>query len=139
MMGSMDPDFCILLNVGLWLEISLGAVVGMGQQPHVFGFCEHEDEEKAGDWIKTMVYDVLRKALIALGIDPKSMDYHNGSVQYLFILLVGFLNLLVIYYVCFHGLVKVNILQQIHNSNKSIWDQFQHLKMLLDVGLMKRF
>ena len=26
-----------------------------------------------------MVYDVLRKALIALGIDPKSMDYHNGS------------------------------------------------------------
>ena len=78
-LGSMDPDFCALLNVGLWLEVSLGSVVGMGQRPHVFAFCEHEDEDKAGDRIKNKVYEVLRKALVALGMDPQSMDDDDES------------------------------------------------------------
>ena len=78
-MGSMDLEFCVLLNVGLWLEISLASVVGMGQRPHVFGFCNHEDEEKAGDRIKSKVYDILRKALVSLGMDPSSMDDDDES------------------------------------------------------------
>ena len=29
--GCMDPEFCVLVNVGLWLEVFLGSVFGNSQ------------------------------------------------------------------------------------------------------------
>lgn len=59
--GCMDPIFCTILNIGLWLEIFHATVPDGRVRPMVFGFSDryHNDAEKAGDHGKSRVYNIL--------------------------------------------------------------------------------
>jgi hypothetical protein len=52
--GCVDPVFCVLLSLGLWLEVFLSTVPNGSVQPMVFGFSHMfmDDPEKAGDHSK---------------------------------------------------------------------------------------
>jgi hypothetical protein len=39
-LGSMDPMFCVILSLGLWLEMNLRENVSAGLSPYVFSFSD---------------------------------------------------------------------------------------------------
>lgn len=73
--GAIDKDYCVLLNVGLWLEVFLKSVMGAGQRPHVFGFTNELDPEKAAKKTKAFVYRVLKPIFDDVGVELEN----NGS------------------------------------------------------------
>lgn len=75
--GSMDWVFCVLLSVGIWLEVFLGTVVGAAQRPLVFAFSNDLDPETAGDKTKDKVYRVLSKVLAYLNVEAVLDDDGN--------------------------------------------------------------
>ena len=77
--GSMDFVFCVLLNLGLWLEVFHGHVPDGRHRPFVFGFTEELNPEKAGDKTKSFVYRVLRPLFTQLGINLEHLAGLVGS------------------------------------------------------------
>jgi hypothetical protein len=39
MLGAMNTYYCVMINIGIWLEVSL-AIAGVGLNPHVFAFAD---------------------------------------------------------------------------------------------------
>ena len=39
MLGAMNTYYCVMINIGIWLEVLL-AIAGVGLNPHVFGFAD---------------------------------------------------------------------------------------------------
>lgn len=72
--GSMDWVFCVLLSVGIWLEVFLGNVFGAAQRVHVFGFSDDPEPETAGNKTKDKVYRVLSKILGLMGVEAVLTD-----------------------------------------------------------------
>ena len=68
--GSLDPVFCVLLNVGLWLEI-FHAVIPDGRfRDFVFGFVPNADDPEATALrIKNKVYREMRRVMQDLAGD----------------------------------------------------------------------
>ncbi len=48
LLGSMDPDFCVLLNVGLWLEVQLDTHLGAMLSPYVLSFSNNNEVPEGG-------------------------------------------------------------------------------------------
>ena len=77
--GSMDWVFCVLLNVGLWLEVFHDAVPSARERPFIFGFSEETRPKKAGKKAKAFVYRILRPIFNQMGIDLEHLAGLLGS------------------------------------------------------------
>ena len=71
--GSMDPEFCVLLNVVLWLKVFLGSVFDSGQQPLVFAFSDDVNPKDASKRMKDMVCKTHKAAQESIGVDVADM------------------------------------------------------------------
>ena len=68
-LGSMDTVFCVLLNVGLFIEIFHGSVPDTQHHPFIFSFVEQaDDDEKYVNAIKHKVYSILRPFFERAGV-----------------------------------------------------------------------
>eukprot|EP00977_Amphora_coffeiformis_P018547 scaffold6568_cov173-Amphora_coffeaeformis.AAC.1 len=70
----MDPSYCVILNLALWLEVFLGLEVGSAQRLHVFAFSNDLGLESAATKTKNWVYNVLRPILVEMGLDTGVLD-----------------------------------------------------------------
>eukprot|EP00977_Amphora_coffeiformis_P024284 scaffold15347_cov200-Amphora_coffeaeformis.AAC.2 len=70
----MDPSYCVILNLALWLEVFLGSEVGSAQRLHVFAFSNDLRLESAATKTKNRVYNVLRPILVEMGLDAGVLD-----------------------------------------------------------------
>ena len=77
--GCMDPIFCVILNLGLWLEVFHGSIPNGRVRPMVFGFSDKDDAEKAGNHGKGIVSNLLRPFFNAIGVEVE--DFEEGSNQ----------------------------------------------------------
>lgn len=60
--GCLDPMFCVLINVGLWLEVFHTFIPDGRLRNFIFGFVpDAEKEEDTANRIKSAVYQCLRK------------------------------------------------------------------------------
>jgi hypothetical protein len=60
MLGSMSTYYCVLITVGIWLEVSL-AYPGAGLNPHIFGFADNfEGGDRAKGWAQTQTRELFR-------------------------------------------------------------------------------
>lgn len=60
LLGSMDPTFCVLLNVGLWLEVHLGEQPGSSLSPYVLSFSNNNDVPEGGRQAKATASNYMR-------------------------------------------------------------------------------
>ena len=68
--GCMDAIFCVLINLGLWLEIFHSRLPSARRRPFVFCFSEEVDnEERAGDQGKSTVYRILCPIFQMFGVE----------------------------------------------------------------------
>ena len=60
LIGAMDPFYCVLLALAIWLEIYLGATRQGGLSPYVFrfnnNFCVPEGGEKASKFVQKIIF-----------------------------------------------------------------------------------
>ena len=78
--GCMDFVFCVLLNVGLFLEVFHDRHHNARVRPMVFGLSEiTDDAERAGDDGKAKVYSLLRPFFNAIGVDHTEENNKLGS------------------------------------------------------------
>ena len=75
--GAIDWIFCVLLNVGLWLEVFHHAKPDARLRPFIFGFTDEMDPEEAGKKAKRFVYRMLRPIFNQMGIN---LDHLRGLV-----------------------------------------------------------
>lgn len=61
LLGSMDPDFCVLLNVGLWLEVHLERQPGASLSPYVLSFSNNIDVPGGGQRAKETAMNYMRE------------------------------------------------------------------------------
>lgn len=60
LLGSMDPMFCVLLNVAIWLEWSLSSRPGAELSPYVLSFSNDNARPEGGRKAKVTAYNILR-------------------------------------------------------------------------------
>jgi hypothetical protein len=75
-LGSIDPVFCVLLNLSLWLEIS-----SCRHSPYIFNFSEDITVPSGGVKAKNFVMDVLRVILRALELDLEEGEVGIHSIR----------------------------------------------------------
>ena len=78
--GCMDPSFCNIVNLSLWLEVFLGSNVGAGNRPHVFCFSDDMDVERAAAKAKTTVYSILKPILREMGHEDVDLFHEDGPL-----------------------------------------------------------
>jgi len=61
LLGSMDADFCILLNVGLWLEVHLQQRAGASLSPYVLSFSNNHSIPAGGQRAKETAMNTMRE------------------------------------------------------------------------------
>jgi hypothetical protein len=61
LIGAMDPMFCVLVGLGVWLEVFLGRGGIAEQTPYIFGLNEDVRVPQGGDKIKDAVSDIFAK------------------------------------------------------------------------------
>jgi hypothetical protein len=61
LIGAMDPMFCVLVGLGVWLEVFLGRGGIAEQTPYIFGLNEDVRVPQGGDKIKDAVSDTFAK------------------------------------------------------------------------------
>jgi hypothetical protein len=71
--GCMDPMFCVLLNVGIWLEAYHGSVPSARDRPFLFCFNDEMDMKKSFEKAKTKVYDILKPIFVDVGLDTEGL------------------------------------------------------------------
>jgi hypothetical protein len=60
MLGAMNTYYCVMINVGIWLEVSL-ASAGAGLNPHVFGFAnDFVGGDRAKNWAQAVCRELYR-------------------------------------------------------------------------------
>ena len=57
----MDPMFCVLLGLAVWLEVFLGCGGITEQMPYIFGLNKDVRVPQGGDKIKDAVLDIFAK------------------------------------------------------------------------------
>jgi hypothetical protein len=62
-MGSMDASFCVLVSIGLWLEISLCRIPNAMLSPYLFCFSNDTSTPSGGQKGKVLVQTLLQKIL----------------------------------------------------------------------------
>jgi hypothetical protein len=60
LIGSMDPHFCVLLNVGLWLEVHLQQQPGASLSPYVLSFSNNNEVPEGGKRAKDTSMNNMR-------------------------------------------------------------------------------
>ena len=78
--GCMDHIFCVILNLGLWLEVFHRSVPNGCVRPMVFGFSDKEDAERAGDHGKAIVYNLMRPFFNEIGVEVE--DFEEGMTSF---------------------------------------------------------
>eukprot|EP00977_Amphora_coffeiformis_P006645 scaffold1442_cov123-Amphora_coffeaeformis.AAC.2 len=80
--GSLDPVFCVMLNLGLWLEIFHSVVPDGRFRDFIFGFVPNADDPEAtADRIKSKVYRELRRVMKDLSADQLAGLLGTHSVR----------------------------------------------------------
>ena len=59
----MDPEFCVLLNLAIWLEEFLGSNPGTDLTPYVLAFLNSTSKPHGGKLSKEMATRILRQLL----------------------------------------------------------------------------
>ena len=63
LLGSMDPDFCVLLNTALWLEVFLSTQPGAELSPYVLAFSNDNNRPAGGKKARKTASSILRRLL----------------------------------------------------------------------------
>jgi hypothetical protein len=61
LIGAMDPMFCVLVGLGVWLKVFLGRGGIAEQTPYIFGLNQDVRVPQGGDKIKDAVSDTFAK------------------------------------------------------------------------------
>ena len=61
LLGSMDPDFCVIANVGMFLELHLSATPGAALSPYVLSFSNDNRVPHGGNKAKARAQRVFRQ------------------------------------------------------------------------------
>ena len=61
LIGAMDPMFCVLLGLAVWLEVFLGHGGIAEHTPYIFGLNQDVRVPQGGDKIKDAVSDIFAK------------------------------------------------------------------------------
>ncbi len=60
LLGSMDPSFCVILNVAIWLEWSLSSLPGAALSPYVLAFSNDNNRPSGGRKAKVTASKILK-------------------------------------------------------------------------------
>jgi hypothetical protein len=83
MMGSMDATFCVLVSIGLWLEISLCRIPNAMLSPYLFCFSDDTSIPSGGQKGKVLVQTLLQKVFKLEEFTSSGADdvNHNAICQ----------------------------------------------------------
>jgi hypothetical protein len=84
LLGAMNPYYCVLVNLAIWLEASLLANPNTWQSPYIFAFSPDHEVPCGGNKSKAKVQRVLKESLkgsFLLQIQQRSVPIHSRSMR----------------------------------------------------------